>query len=309
MMSFKNLLAKKSDRPVRLVGAWDGLSARLIEAAGFEGIWSSGFAISTSHGVPDCSVLGKESFLERSLEMRRATSIPILQDMDTGYGGPAHLRHHVRDFENAGINGVCIEDKIFPKSNSFVEGGQELMSIEDFCQKIISAKQAQRTSDFWVVARIEAFISGFGLSDAIYRADAYADCGADAILIHSKSKSGSDIAEFLAKWTKKCPIVIVPTTYDGAFTEFEMKEFGVDVVIYANQLIRAMVYYGMKILNQMKKFGIYDPIEVTNMTLMFELQNMPEFKRLEKKYAGLADNDNTGVHNQLSPLLCERGDS
>jgi len=297
-MNFNDVYRESNcqDRPIRLVGAWDGLSAKLVEEAGFEGIWSSGFCISASHAVPDCSVLGKESFLERALEIRKATRLPVLHDMDTGYGEPAHLRYHVRDFENAGINGVCTEDKVFPKSNSFVEGGQQLMSDEDLCQTIISAKQAQQTSDFWVVARIEAFISGFGLKDALYRADAYADCGADAILIHSKSKSGSDIDEFLIKWKKKCPIVIVPTTYPTTFVEREMKDIGIDVVIYANQLIRAMVYKAKKVLRDITDAGITHEMDIISMEEMFNLQDMPHFKRIEKKHAGLADNDNTGVH-------------
>jgi len=206
-MTFRKLL--RENKLIRLVGAHDGISAKLIEEAGFEGIWSSGLCISCSHCLPDASVLGKAEFLERASEMRRAVNIPILVDGDTGYGSASHIGYHVQDFEQAGINGVCIEDKIFPKTNSFAEGGQELLGIEDFCMKIVSAKQ-NTSYEFFVVARIEAFISGFGIEDAIYRADSYASTGADAILIHSKQRDGKEIEQFLLQWDKKCPIIIVP---------------------------------------------------------------------------------------------------
>jgi phosphoenolpyruvate phosphomutase len=272
-------MIKTKNKLTRLIGCHDGMSAKLVEEFGFEGIWSSGFGISTSYAVPDASILGKEAFLERAIEMRKATKLPILQDMDTGYGGAGQLKYHVRDFEDAGINGICIEDKIFPKTNSFVQGGQDLMDIEDFCQKIISAKKAQRTKGFKVVARIEAFISGFGLEDAIYRANSYAEVGADAIVIHSKEKDGTDIKSFLDIWDKQCPIIIIPTTYAGVFTEKEMVDLGVDCVIYANQLIRAMVKHGREILKEINKNGINRSMDIASMDTMFEIQNMPAFRK------------------------------
>ncbi len=273
-------LLSENDSLIRLVGAHDGLSAKMIEEAGFDGIWSSGFGISTSHALPDASILGKESFLERAIEMRRSSDLPILQDLDTGYGGPSQLGYHVKDFEAAGINGVCIEDKIFPKTNSFVEGDQTLIGIEDFVDKIKSI-QVNTSESFFTVARIEAFISGFGIDDAIYRADAYADY-ADAIVIHSKSKDGKDIREFLEKWDKKCCVIIIPTTYAEAFTEKEMKDLGVDFVIYANQLLRAMVYHGKLVLKDIFNNGIQKVNDIATMKELFELQGMDKFKALGK---------------------------
>jgi phosphoenolpyruvate phosphomutase len=282
-MTFRNAI--RQGKLTRLVGAHDGISAKLIEKAGFEGIWSSGFTISCSHGVPDASVLGKAEFLERAKEMRRAVMLPILADIDTGYGSASHVAYHARDFERAGINGVCIEDKIFPKTNSFVEGGQELTGVEDFCMKIVSAKQ-HTSFDFFVVARIEAFISGFGLEDAKYRADAYAECGADAILIHSKERDGKDIESFLLQWEKKCPIVIVPTTYPDAFNEQRMRELGVDIVVYANHPLRAMVSWCKTVLKILEKRGLSKDIDdmIAPVQLLFELSGMNEYKEKVKFY-------------------------
>lgn len=282
-MTFSNLL--DAGKFVRLIGCHDGVSAKLTEEAGFEGIWSSGFTISCSHCVPDSSILGKYEFMERACEMRRASKLPILVDMDTGYGKAEHIGYHVKDLEQAGINGVCIEDKIFPKSNSFSEGGQELLGIEDFCNKIVSA-QTNTTNDFFVVARIEAFISGFGIDDAIYRADAYADSGADAVLIHSKDADGKDIRSFLKAWKKKCPIVLVPTTYGETINEYEMREEGVDIVIYANQLMRVCIYWMKWLLDEMNHSGIcrdFDTL-ISPVKELFRLSGMEKFKELSKKY-------------------------
>lgn len=305
-MNFDDLLKfhkkkLKKNPVVRLVGCHDGLSARLVEEHGFEGVWSSGFAISASHAVPDCSVLTKTEFLERAREMRKATHLPILVDMDTGYGTAPHLRWYVREFDELGVDGVCIEDKKYPKTNSYIPGTQDQEDVHDFQMKIVSAKQATKKPDFWVVARIESLIHNpteEGLEDAIFRASAYVEAGADAILIHSKSTHGGDIKKFLKTWNKQCPIIIVPTSYPNAFTEEEMGDLGVDIVIYANQLIRAMVYGAKKVLNGMGVVGL-PGLEIASMQQMFELQRMPDFKRLESKYNIYGDKnerelDNTG---------------
>jgi len=295
-MTFRKLL--RENKLIRLVGAHDGISAKLIEEAGFEGIWSSGLCISCSHCLPDASVLGKAEFLERASEMRRAVNIPILVDGDTGYGSASHIGYHVQDFEQAGINGVCIEDKIFPKTNSFAEGGQELLGIEDFCMKIVSAKQ-NTSYEFFVVARIEAFISGFGIEDAIYRADSYASTGADAILIHSKQRDGKEIEQFLLQWDKKCPIIIVPTTYPDAFSEQRMRELGVDIVIYANHPMRAMVGWCKTVLKILEKRGLSKDIDdmIAPVSTLFRLSGMDRYKELVKFYDSYGEYSDDDIFN------------
>jgi len=284
-MNFKSLLDANT-KLIRLVGAHDGMSAKLIEEAGFEGLWSSGFTISCSHCLPDASILGKAEFLERATEMRKASSLPILIDMDTGYGSASHIGYHIKDFERVGINGVCIEDKVFPKTNSYIKGGQVQLDVENFQAKILSAKESC-SKEFFVVARIESLIAGAGMEDAIYRSDSYADVGADAILIHSKDTTGKDIETFLTKWTKKCPIIIVPTAYPDAFTEEKMGELGVDIVIYANHPMRAMVQWCKIVLRILEKRGLSTYIDdmIAPMKELFRLQGMQEFKDKEEKYS------------------------
>jgi phosphoenolpyruvate phosphomutase len=143
------------------------------------------------------------------------TTIPILLDADTGYGNFNNARILVRKLEQRGIAGACIEDKLFPKTNSLLgtSEGKPLASIEEFSAKIRAMKDTQRDPDFVVVARIEAFISGWGLDEALKRAEAYKAAGADAVLIHSKKSDDKEIASFCKAWDGKHPVVIVPTKY------------------------------------------------------------------------------------------------
>jgi phosphoenolpyruvate phosphomutase len=149
---------------VRIVGAHNGLGAKLIEEAGFDGVWASGLEISTSFAVPDANILTMTENLAAAQAMNDATSLPIVCDCDTGFGNASNVIHMVKKFEAAGIAGVVIEDKIFPKVNSFIPGRQELAPIEEFMGKIEAAKEAQSSPDFMVFARVEALIAGWGRS-------------------------------------------------------------------------------------------------------------------------------------------------
>lgn len=180
----KNLF--KKDGVIQIVGAHDGLSAKLVERNGFDGVWASGFEISTSYGVPDANILTMSQFLERACEMNDAVAIPVIADCDTGFGNSNNVIYLVKKYESAGIAAITIEDKKFPKVNSYIPGRQELAPVAEFVGKILAAKNAQRTKDFMVIARVEALIAGVGEKEALKRASAYANAGADAIFIHSK---------------------------------------------------------------------------------------------------------------------------
>src|SRR3989338_5935201 len=158
---------------VRIMGAHDGLGAKLIEQHHFDGVWASGFEISTAHAVPDANLLTMTENLAAAQAMNDATSLPVVCDCDTGYGNAAKVMHMVRKYEAAGLAAVVIEDKVFPKVNSFIPGRQELASIEEFVGKIQAAKNAQQHLDFMVFARVEALIVGWGQEDALRRARAY----------------------------------------------------------------------------------------------------------------------------------------
>ncbi len=224
-----------------LMEAHNGLSSKIVEEVGFKGIWASGLAISASLGVRDNNEASWTQIIDVLEFMSDATQIPILLDGDTGYGNFNNVRRLVHKLEQRGIAGVCIEDKLFPKTNSFINGEQqELAETSEFCGKIKAAKDTQSDSDFCVVARIEAFIAGLGLDEALTRAHAYADAGADALLIHSKKSSADDIVDFMRHWKRSTPIVIVPTKYYATPTSL-FDELGISTIIWANHTIRAAI--------------------------------------------------------------------
>ena len=279
-------LMKKEEGLIRLVGAHNGLTAKLVEKHGFEGVWASGFEISASHASPDANILTMSDSLAAAIDMVDSVSIPVVADCDTGFGNSNNVIRMVKKYEAAGIAAVCIEDKLFPKVNSYIPGRQELASIPEFVGKIMAGKNAQKTQDFMIFARVEALIAGWGMEEAIKRAKAYVDAGADAILIHSKQKTPDEIIEFVKIWKnyKQKPLIIVPTSYPS-FSEEEIKKLGIKMVIYANQGLRAAVKNINDILSHINKYGISGIDDrIAPMSEIFELQGMPEMKEDEKKY-------------------------
>ena len=270
---------------IEIVGAHDGLSAKLVERNGFDGIWASSLEISTSYAVPDANILTMSQYLERACEMNDAVSIPVIADCDTGYGNSNNVVHMVKKYETAGIAGVCIEDKQFPKVNSYIPGRQELASIPEFVGKIMAAKNAQENQDFMVIARVEALIAGWGMEEALKRAHTYIDAGADAILIHSKSSEPNEIFDFARRWQNRVPLIVVPTTYCKV-TSKELEDIGVKMVIYANQGIRAAIRAMEGVFDEIKRTGTVGSVEekITSMKQVFELQGMPQMKKAERVY-------------------------
>src|SRR3981189_3040027 len=172
-----------------LMEAHSGLSAKIAEEAGFQALWACGLTMSASLGLGDSNEASWTQMLEILEYMADAVEIPILVDGDTGYGNFNSVRRLVRKLCDRGVAGVCIEDKLFPKTNSFVGERQPLAEIDEFCGRIKAGKDSQSDGDFVLVARTEALISGHGLDEALRRAEAYHAAGADAILIHSKQKT------------------------------------------------------------------------------------------------------------------------
>jgi phosphoenolpyruvate phosphomutase len=269
---------------IRLVGAHDGLTARLVEFNGFDGVWASGLEVSASHAVPDANILTMTQYLEAATVMNSAISLPVVADCDTGYGNSNNVAHMVKKYEAAGIAAVTIEDKKFPKVNSYVPGRQELASVPEFVGKIKAGKNAQESDAFMVIARVEALIAGWGLEEALRRAHAYAEAGADAILIHSKQPDPSEIVEFARAWGGAAPLVIVPTTYP-AITLDEVSRLGVKMVIYANHGLRASIKAINTVLSKIKTEGLHAiEDDIVPMSEVFRLQGMPEMKEQEKVF-------------------------
>lgn len=281
---FKQLL--HSDHLEFLMEAHNGLSAKIVEEAGFKGIWGSGLTISASEAVRDSNELSWTQVLDIVEYMSDATTIPIMLDADTGYGNFNNMRRLVRKLEQRGVAAACIEDKIFPKCNSFINSeDQSLADMQEFAGKIKAAKDTQQDADFCVVARTEAFVVGRGLDEALNRADAYYRAGADAILVHSKIATSEEIISFMAEWHDRCPVVIVPTKYYSTPTKV-FEDAGISMVIWANHLLRssitAMQQTAARIYHEETLMTIEK--EVATVKDIFRLQNDEELRDAEQRY-------------------------
>jgi phosphoenolpyruvate phosphomutase len=270
-----------------LMEAHNGLSARIVEEAGFKAIWGSGLSISAQLGVRDSNEASWTQVLEVLEFMSDVTTIPILLDADTGYGNFNNARRLVKKLEQRGIAGACVEDKLFPKSNSLLDSShaKPLARIEEFAAKIRCMKDHQTDPDFCVVARVEAFIAGWPLEEALKRSQAYVAAGADAILMHSKRNDSQEIEAFLKAWGKKCPVVIVPTKYYKTPTD-DFRKWGVNAVIWANHNLRASVKAMQETTRQIFKDQSLVAVEpnIVSVKEVFRLQKQDELEQAEKLY-------------------------
>ena len=286
-MSKNEVLRKKLEGTsiIKVGGAFDAMSAKLVENNGFDAVWAGSFAISATHALPDASILTMTEFFDVASNMSSTCEIPIIADCDTGYGGPSNVHHMVRKYENAGISSICIEDKIFPKENSLLENGKnDLLSEKEFVAKILAAKEARSNKNFIIMARVEALISGAGMDEALKRATAYENAGADAILIHSKQKTPDEIFEFTDSWKGSAPLVVVPTTYDSVKIS-ELESHKIKMVIYANQTLRVAHMAMTGLLNELIKADHISDVKdkISTMQDIFHLQEMYDIKNKEKE--------------------------
>ncbi|ADY12110.1 phosphoenolpyruvate mutase [Sphaerochaeta globosa] len=236
---------------VRILEVHDGLSGLIAESVSvckegeyhsYDGMWSSSLTDSTSKGKPDIEAVDLTTRLQGITDILECTTKPIIYDGDTG-GLTEHFVYTVRTLERNGISAIIIEDKIGLKKNSLfgTDVKHHLAPIEDFSMKISMGKQAQVTKDFMIIARLESLIAGGTVDEALERARSYVKAGADGIMIHSKDKSGEDVSEFCTRFRDDythVPLVLVPTTYNQ-FTEQEFQDWGANIVIYANHMLRA----------------------------------------------------------------------
>jgi len=269
-----------------LLEAHDGLSAKIVEEAGFKGIWSSGLSISAAFGVRDANEASWTQVLEHVEFMADATSLPILLDADTGYGNFNTVRRLVRKLESRGVAGMCIEDNTFPKTNSFLcSKTQGLADCEEFSGRIRAAKDTQRDADFVVVARTEALVLGHGQAEALRRAEAYRDAGADAVLVHSKRADANEIETFAKVWGRRHPLAILPTSYAQTPTE-RFETWGVDLVIWANHMLRGAIAGMRKVAARIQRersvAGRGDAI--VPLSDVFALQDVSELEQAELRY-------------------------
>ncbi len=249
LRTLRRLISAKSI--VRVLEVHNGLSGLIAEKTKvlvnnapreFDAMWSSSLTDSTAKGKPDIEAVDMTSRMTTVNEIFEVTTKPLIFDADTG-GKPEHFTFTVRSLERLGVSAVIIEDKIGLKKNSLfgTDVPQKQADVEDFCFKIQAGKKAQITNGFMIVARVESLILGNGMADALLRARAYINAGADAIMIHSCRKTADEILEFCGQYGKfeqRVPLIAVPSTYN-MISEEELVAAGVNIVIYANHLLRA----------------------------------------------------------------------
>jgi phosphoenolpyruvate phosphomutase len=269
-----------------LLEAHNGISAKIAEESGFKGLWAGGLAIAAQYGVRDSNEASWTQVLEILEFMADATSIPIMLDGDTGYGNFNNVRRLVQKLEQRGIAAVCIEDKLYPKTNSFIDGNkQELANIDEFCSRIKAGKDSQKDDEFSIITRVEAFIAGWGLGEAIKRAEAYREAGSDGILIHSAKLEPSEIIAFKNEWGDRLPVIIVPTKYYSTPTEI-FSQVGISIAIWANHMIRSsiesMQQTAASIIQNKSVVALED--KIASVSEIFRLQGVSELLEAEEMY-------------------------
>lgn len=290
MNSKKNQVLKEAFSQGRLMtamAAHNPLSARLAQDAGFGAIWGSGFELSASYAVPDANILSMGTHLEMMRAIASTVDIPLIADIDTGFGNAVNVSYVIPLYEAAGASAIVMEDKTFPKDTSLrADGRQELVRIEEFQGKIEAACAARRDPDFLIIARVEALIAGLGQEEALKRGLAYEQAGADAILIHSKQATPDQILSFVQAWTGKVPLVLVPTAYPQ-LTEADIAQLGkVGVVIYGNHAIRAAVGAMQAVFAQIRQDGGIQNVDANlpSVKTIIGLQGDTHMRQIEARF-------------------------
>jgi phosphoenolpyruvate phosphomutase len=270
---------------VEAMAAHSPLSAMLAAEAGFDAIWASGFELSAMYGVPDVSMVSMTQHLDMTRAMVDRSGLPVVADIDTGFGNAINVLYAIEQYERAGAAAIVMEDKSFPKVTSLIAGGrQDMVRIEEFQGKIEAARAARR--DPIIVARTEALIAGLGQDEALKRARAYEAAGADMILVHSKQKTPDEIEAFVRAWDGKVPIALVPTAYPQ-MTVARVKELKkVGLLIWGNHAIRASVGAMRATFAQIRRDRGIHGVEASIATVedVFDLQGMGAVKDNEKRF-------------------------
>ncbi|MCH1995401.1 phosphonopyruvate hydrolase [Achromobacter xylosoxidans] len=269
------------------MSAHNPLSAKLAAEAGFDAIWGSGFELSASHAVPDANILSAGLHLEMMRAIAAVVDVPVIADIDTGFGNAINVAYVVPQYEAAGVSAVVMEDKTFPKDTSLrADGRQELVRVAEFQGKIEAACTARRDPDFCVIARTEALIAGLGQAEALARAAAYEAAGADAILIHSKQTTPDEVLAFIAAWSGRVPLVLVPTAYPQ-LREADIQALGkVGLVIYGNHAIRAAVGAMREVFARIRNDGGIHGVDAGLPTVrdIIDLQGDADMRELERRF-------------------------
>lgn len=296
-----------------LLEAHDACSGLIAQEAGFPGVWASSLTLSCAAGLRDDSEISTEHVLYTLEAMADRLAIPVLFDGDSGHGGFNQFRILVHRLCRRGLAGVCIEDKLFPKSNSFVDpGAQKLTSVDEFVGKLRAGLDARTAPDFVIIARTEALIVGAGMAEALRRAHAYADAGVDAVLIHSKARTFDEVQAFCAAWDRPTPVVCVPTTYPDT-TRAQLEASGVRIAIWANHMLRAAVRAMQQFAARLRDAETPLAAEVASLDELFRLQDVAELRAARLRYEpGAAERQGggaQGVRRDLNVIAAASGES
>jgi phosphonopyruvate hydrolase len=273
-----------TERPAIAMAAHNPLTAKLAAEAGFDAIWGSGFELSAAYAVPDANILSVDTHLELMRAIGEVQDTPVIADIDTGYGNAVNVAYLVPRYAAAGVAAVVIEDKTFPKDSSLRAGGRQvLVAVEEFQGKV---EAARRSGGPLVVARTEALIAGLGQDEALRRGAAYAEAGADAVLIHSKEKTPAEILEFCKAWPGPVPLVLVPTAYPQlSFADIAaLRKVG--LIICANHAIRAAVAAMRAAFARILAEGGIAGVEssIASVADIFALQGDDHMRELESRF-------------------------
>jgi phosphoenolpyruvate phosphomutase len=272
---------------VHVMASHSPLSALLAQEAGFDAVWASGFELSALFALPDASLVSMTQHLDMVRAMAARCSLPIVADIDTGFGNAVNVIHAVEQYERAGAAAVVIEDKTFPKLTSLIAGGrQELLRTQEFQGKIAAAIATRKDPDFLVIARTEALIAGRGEAEALERARAYEEAGADLILVHSKQKTPDEVESFVRAWDGAASIALIPTAYPE-MTAARIRALGkVAMIIYGNHAIRAAVTAMKGVFARIRADGGIRSVEreIVSVEEIFRLQGMDRLKAAEAQY-------------------------
>jgi len=267
--------------------AHNAISAKIVQEAGFGCIWGSSLTITAAKGMRDCSEISTTELKEVANDICNVVDIPLLLDIDSGFGNFNNARMLAKSLYRIGVAGVCIEDKLFPKINSFADSAiQTLEEQELFCNKIRAIREAVPDENFCIIGRTEVLIQKNGrVDEALCRAKAYQEAGATAVFVHSKKNNFDEITSFMDRWDMTCPIVVAPTTYYQT-THEEFSQAGVSMVIWANQILRASIHAMREAAESIYKISGVVKINdrIVSVNDVFALQNMKELAEAEAKF-------------------------
>jgi phosphoenolpyruvate phosphomutase len=264
---------------LKAAGAHNGLTAVLAARSGFDAVWAGGLEISASHAIPDADILGVGGTVSSLDSIISACNLPVIVDCDAGYGSAMNALFMAKRYFGLGAAALCLEDKRFPKINSFALAEQTLEDVATFCGKLRAVCSVRTSADQFVIARTEALIAGSNVSDALRRAEQYEKAGADAILVHDKTQGGERILDFASRWAGSVPLVVVPTTFYD-ISAADLHDAGFALVIYANQGMRAQVRAVQETYERILADGRSSRLEneIATVQELFDIQGLPAFQ-------------------------------